>query len=163
MLVVPDFTLWLGFGVLIVVVGWLALRTVRNLQREPAGSVLPGVVAALLVIGAVLVRLHTYDAVVVEDDGSGGLRGARALTIGEPDHDPKWVYAQNPTWIINRSTTHSIYLELVIYAGKVFGPPSRIGPGSVSVDERIDYLGPDDPPPDRGKIGHSVLWVRWKK
>jgi hypothetical protein len=154
MLVVPDFVFWIGFVALLVVATELTRRAVKNRKR------LIAVPQAVLAIGFAVfpfvVQAFTYHAVVVVDD-DGKLRAERMLTIGEPEHDPNWVYANNPTWILNQSSK-SVWLVLVQTTPVVI-PPDEIKPGSVLVDERIDHIGPERPPVP--KAGQSILWLKW--
>ena len=107
-------------------------------------------------MSAYLVARHTYDVVVVED-GDKGLYAERMKTIGEPEHPETWVYAKNPTWILNRSSK-PIYLELV-QPTRVLIEPSLIKPGDVLVDQRVDHIGPTAP--RTPAAGESLLGLRW--
>lgn len=154
MLVVPDFVFWTGFVALLVVATELTRRAVKNRKRWVA---VPQAVFALgFAVLPFVVQRWTYHAVVVVDD-DGKLSAERMLTIGEPEHDPDWVYATNPTWILNRSSK-SVWLVLV-QSTPVGIPPDEIKPGSVLVDERIDHIGPERPA--RPKAGQSILWLKW--
>jgi hypothetical protein len=146
-LVIPDFLYWAILGSAAAAALIAGIRAIRRRRMRL------GVVAVVLGTAAVLVRLFSYNMVVVEDDGDGGLRAARAFTIGEPSHDPRWIYAPNPTWISNRSSK-TLTLELV---GIDNADPSRIAPGAVSVDERIDFIGPNLP----RDAPRMSLWLRW--
>ena len=160
MLVIPGFLFWTATVVLVAGALYLLRRAFRDADTHRIRALIFGVLAIGLGITVVTVHRHTYDAVVVEDDGPK-LTATRMVTIGEPEHDPRWIYAKNPTWIFNRSS-QSIYLEAVSFGGLRDLDPRKIKAGEVSVDERVDYLGPEDPPPKEGRTGDTVLWLRWR-
>ena len=154
MLVIPDFVLPLALLVLGVAAVVMVVRARRNRWLA---------IGAVATIGcAIVLYRYTYDCVVVEDDGKGGLRADRALVIGEPAHDPQWVVGKNPTWIINRSSRVVVH-ELDGPGSEVYvDKSSYIKAGEVGAESRVDYIGPGDRPPARALEHASVIWLRWK-
>lgn len=132
-----------------------------------------GMLAALG--GAWQLWRHSTDVIVVGE----GPSPVRHVYIGARDHysampgDATYLSIfRNPTWVVNES---GVPLKLISIAyGERHGmPPLVLPPGQHAAVKSVNYIGPDDPPPDSIEVaetkevadlhvtGELHTWLTW--
>jgi hypothetical protein len=146
-------------------------RPTRRMVRRVAPVL--GMLAALA--GAWQVWRHSIDVIVV-GKGPSPVRhvylGARDHYSSQPHDDALTSVWRNPTWVVNES---GVPLKLITVAyGEHHGwPPVTLPPGQLAGVKSVNYIGPDDTPPDSIEVteskevadlhvtGETHTWLTW--
>jgi hypothetical protein len=114
------------------------------------------------------------------DASPAGPVATRRVYLGARDHytsqprDPNSLEGfRDPTWIVNQSGRPLTVTEIgygELHSWPPFRPPFKLAPGSLVNVESVDYIGPDDLPPESIEVSkskevadlHIRTWVTWK-
>ena len=142
-------------------------------RRGPVARFAPLVLIVCGALGAAWAWRHSIDVLLVLD-GAGHPRVERRLatSIDEPIASGARATLDNPIfeplWLVNESST-TVRVETIQYGGSsdvaLDDPPIVFPPHTAGVFYRIEYVGPDDRPPDHvmGNVvfGDFRYWLTW--
>jgi len=132
-------------------------------------ATLPPVIAAIAGAIALVMWLGGHHVAIVRDDGSG-LAVERVIRLGEPDVPlaPGSDDRHRDVSIVNTSHRTVSYQD-VVYGSLFNGDGTAIPPGTRLMVNRLDFVGPDDKPPQviaadqvEGEMSFASRgWLTW--
>jgi hypothetical protein len=157
----------------------LPTATVPNPRRQFVRRVAPVLGSLAFLAGAWQVHRHSID-VVIFDAAPAGPVATRRVYLGARDHYTSQPRDENslgissyPTWIVHQSG-RPLTVEVIGYGERHSWPSFKLAPGSLVDVASVDYIGPDDLPPESIEVsqskqvadlhvtGRTRTWVTWK-
>jgi hypothetical protein len=152
----------------------LPAATVVATRMQHAKRWIPLACLVLPALAAFELNRTSHDVIRVRASG-GTLRAARLVRLGEPSYPlapgvKRSEFGLDHTWVMNDSP-RTIRIESVAYGRSMFGSsePTQIPPGTAATAYEIEYVGPNDAPPNSIEVdgieaklnSSSREWLTW--